>query len=507
VNAVTTVPRVKVLASGQEMPPADADRLEQVLVRQRLSQPTLCELTFHDPVGKLARADGVVPGQPLSVEVEGCTQPLFNGEVTALEYRYEPDRGQMVRVRGYDLLHRLRKRQPVRVHLNVQLAGLAQEMLAGIGYTVRAKIPGPTWPRVIQHCQSDFELLADLAQRAGLFLTMRGTVLHVVTLEGTGEAVPLALGETLLEAEVEMNVDTACRETHAAGWNFALAEPHRGSATRPRSGRAVTAGIQPYDTGGTGEATFTGMAAAHAGILEAHAQAELDRRVAGELIISGTAHGNPKLAAGGLASVEGLAEPFCGHYVLTSVTHTIRRETGFITEFSSAPPGPVVAPQPVPPSILGIVTSIDDPDGLGRVRASLPAFNDLVTEWLCVVTPGGGTKKGLVALPDTGDRVLIMPAPGDPAFGVVLGSIPGSQNLPDTGIDAGQVVRYSFQTPGGQRVRLDDAGNLIRLENKDGSFLEMKPGAVMLHSNTDLTIEAPGHNVVIQGERIDFKRK
>src|SRR5262249_27128246 len=130
--------------------------------------------------------------------------------------------------------------------------------------------------------------------------------------------------------------------------------------------------------------------------------------------------------------------------------------------------------------VVGVVTRIDDPEGLGRVRAKLPAIGNLETEWMCVLTPGGGHDKGLVGIPDVGDQVLIATVAGDPALGIVLGAICGSKGLPDTGIEGTGVVRYSFQTSGGQRVRLDDKRKHVRVENSDGSFIDMTPERVTL---------------------------
>src|SRR5262249_46851688 len=154
-----------------------------------------------------------------------------------VEYLYEPDYGQVVRVRGYDLLHRLRKRQPVRIHLDVKLPDLAAEMVGELGLSVEAAETGPVFRRIIQYCQSDLELLTEVGRNAGLYLTLQDDVVYLVTLEGRGSAMKLELGGALLEARVEMNADGICREVHADGWDPSVAEWSRGSASRPRSGR------------------------------------------------------------------------------------------------------------------------------------------------------------------------------------------------------------------------------------------------------------------------------
>jgi phage protein D/phage baseplate assembly protein gpV len=504
VKALLSIPRLTLSLAGKDLPALHMQQLENLVVRHRLSQSSLCELTFRDPRGDLAASNLCIPGMPLSLEANGFAQTLFKGEITAVEHVYEPDSGQVVRVRAYDLLQRLRKRQPVRIHVDVKLPDLAAEMVKELGLSVEAAHTGPVFRRVIQHCQSDLELLTEMARSAGLYLTLQDGVVYIVTMEGRGAPIRLALGSTLLEAHVEMNADGVCREVRADGWDPSVAEWSRGTASRPRSARSIEARMQPADTGGTGEVTI-GNLSMDTRMLESRAQSELDRRAAAEVTLWGVAQGNPDLVPGKPVEVEGLTAAFCGTYVVTQVTHTITRTAGFVSEFSTVPPH-FTPPARLIGHVVGVVTRIDDPEGLGRVRAKLPAIGDLETEWMCVLTPGGGHDKGLVAIPDVGDQVLIATAAGDPALGVVLGAICGSKGLADTGIHDTSVVRYLFQTPGGQRIRLDDQRKQVRVENSDGSFIEMTPDHVKLHCNTDLTIEAPGRNLVLQAQKIDFRR-
>jgi phage baseplate assembly protein gpV len=108
--------------------------------------------------------------------------------------------------------------------------------------------------------------------------------------------------------------------------------------------------------------------------------------------------------------------------------------------------------------------------------------------------------------PDVGDLVLVLCPHADPARGIVLGGLYGMDAHPDPGVEDGAVKRFTLRTPGGQVLKLDDTGQIIRFDNSDGSFVELAPGTVKLHSNVDLEIEAPGQAVVIRGSTIDFQQ-
>jgi uncharacterized protein involved in type VI secretion and phage assembly len=505
-NSLLTLPNLVIELDGAPLPAQDARALTQVRVQQRLSLPTLCELTFSEPDGPMGNAVSPAMGASLRVATEDCPTPLFEGELTALEYDYEPSGGRIVRLRGYDRLHRLRKRQPVRAHVQVDFAGLARELVADLGFSVEAAEAGPLRAQIIQSHQSDLELLRECGERCGLYFTLRGEVLHVLTLDGTGEpALPLELGDSLLEARLVVNGDAACRTVSASGWDPLRVERHGGQASASRVERGCLAGAPPESVNGAGERALVDEIVQNDAQAEALAQAELDRRGGQEVTLRGVAQGDPRLRPGVSVALTGAAATLAGRYALTSVDHTIDPERGFLSELSTVPPVP-------PPrdrgavAALGIITRVDDPDHLGRVKASLPAYQDVETGWMSVLAAGAGKGKGLIMLPGTGDRVLLLFAQGDPAQGVVLGGLTGANGAPDWGVVNGAARRFSFKTPGGQSVQFNDAGGVARLSNAAGSFVELSPLRVKIHAAANLEIEAPGRAVVVRGETIDFQR-
>ena len=66
------------------------------------------------------------------------------------------------------------------------------------------------------------------------------------------------------------------------------------------------------------------------------------------------------------------------------------------------------------------------------------AENPLVNV-LCL---GGGASKGIIALPNVGDRVLLLLAHGDPAAAIVLGGLYGMDGIPDSGNRAPEIFHH-----------------------------------------------------------------
>jgi phage baseplate assembly protein gpV/phage protein D len=506
VTAVHDLPRLRVALAGAPLDLARSGALRWLRVSQALSAPAQCELVFQLPDQDLART-GVAPGTAITVDVENTA--LFAGEVTAAEHVYRAARYQELRIRAYDPLHRLQKRQTLRALTDVDLAAVARELLDGAG--IAAEVTGDAaavrWPSLLQHDQTDFELLRELCERTGQYFVLRGDQLHLLTLEGiAGDAPSLALGRELLDATFELNAAPSCGSVVARGWDPARALAFEGQAGAPRTGRVADDRVDRSEVGAADERLLgglTGAGEAHAQLL---AQAELDRATAAELTVRGTAQGDPALRPGAAIRITGVAARLAGSYVLTEVTHTVDPELGYLTQLASAPPPPSPRADGPGTMALGRVSSVDDPDRLGRVRVRLPAFGGLETGWLQVLGAGAGAKKGLCILPDTDDQVLVSLVRGDLGQAIVLGGLYGDAN-PDPGVEGGSVRRFSLQTAGGQRLYFDDQRRTLRLADAKGSYFELGPEGVIVHAAVPLTIEAPGKRLVFRAAAIDFEKR
>jgi uncharacterized protein involved in type VI secretion and phage assembly len=506
VKPIVALPRIDVSINGEKLADEDLATLSEVRVRSALSVPAQCELTFLNAPTSFGAGSAPSPGLALEVRVRGVDAPLFTGEITALEFGYEPSGSRKLRLRGYDVLHRLRKRQPVRAHVQVTVADLARELLADDGVEVEANEPGPLWRRIFQARQSDFDLLVEVAARCGLYVAAREDSVHLMTLEGLDQTIDLTLGETLLEARIEVNSDASCRKVTAAAWDTSRIEPRAGEASTARSGREVEAEATAASVGGSDERIIANRTAQSGQHADALAQAELDLRIGAEVTFWGVADGDPNLMPGTRIKVDGVDDPVAGTYVLTAVTHTLDSFRGFVSEISTSPP---ILPRRTEGGLvgtLGIVADIADPEKLGRIRVSLPAMSDIESDWMGIVSAGGGQGKGLIMLPEVGDQVLVLAQGDDLTQGLVLGGLHGLKVPPDWGIEDGAVKSFGLFTLGGNKLKFDDGRKSIRLEDTTGSYVELAPGKVLIHANTDLELEAPGRAMKIRAATIDFER-
>ena len=504
-KSVTSLPEVTLTVGGSALGAPDVAGLAEVRVQQRLSMPSLCELVFTDPPGPLPPLATFAPGSDLGIAVAGSDDGLFTGDVTAVEQVYGPDRGREVRVRAYDRIHRLRKRHQVRTHLDVTARSLAEDLVSDIGLSVDAEEEGPIWKMVIQDRQSDLELLGETLERCGLYYALRRQTLHLFSLRGTGDAIELQLGDTLLEVTLQLNGDPACRTVAISGWDPLTAAPFAGQASSGRLPSPPLDVVAPEQLSGDGKLFLVNEHLSSDGQADAIAGGELDQRLGSETTLEALAEGDPALRPGTVVTVSGTDNSFADQFTLTAVDHTIDVRMGFVSRLSSQPLAVAKRPRTAEATI-GVVTRVDDPDSKGRVKVRLPTIGDLETDWMEVVAIAAGSGKGLVALPDVKDTVLVLLPFQDPAAGLVLGGLYGAGGAPVAGgVDGGAVRVFSLLTAGGMKLTFDDANQRIRMEDAAGSFLELAKQKVTLQAATDLEISAPGKQIRIRGSAVDFE--
>lgn len=502
---VINLPELSIEIDGNKLGRDILQNLRELRVHQKLSLPSLCEMILTENDKKLFDTEILVPGAMIKVYVEKSPDPIFSGQITACYYDHGPSQQCQIKVRGYDILHKLRKRRNIKAQSGFTLAQLAHLLVADLGVNVEAIEEGPIFQQAVQFRQSDFELLQEIAERSNLYFILRNNVLFIISLKGLGAPVPLSLGTSLLQASIEVNADPLCRSVTLTGWNPRNAQTTQSKVKKPSVKRAVSEKISEKDFGT--DATYflvdETIQNEEQGI--ALAQAELDRQAAREVCFWGTAEGDPGLQPGTPIDVNNLSRSFNGHYVLTEVSHVINQIEGYVTKFNTLPPKKHVR-QKSTITTIGRVSQVEDPENLGRVCVILSNYGNVETGWCQVVIPGAGKKKGIIALPNVNDQVLVLLINEDPAEAIVLGGVYGNLSPPDSGISKGETVRFTLTTAQGQQISLDDVKKTLRIENNKGSFVELTPDVLRIHSATGLVIEAPGENIEICGKNIDFKQ-
>jgi uncharacterized protein involved in type VI secretion and phage assembly len=157
----------------------------------------------------------------------------------------------------------------------------------------------------------------------------------------------------------------------------------------------------------------------------------------------GEAYGHPQLTAGKTVKLTNMGKRFSGKYFVTAATHVFN-EQGYVTTFAISGRQPTsvadilneqtcdTAGQGLIRGVVpAVVTNLNDPQSLGRVKVKFPWLGDNVeSTWVRVVAPMGGGGRGFMYIPEIDDEVLIAFEHGDPHRPYLIGGLWNNKDKP-----------------------------------------------------------------------------
>lgn len=161
-----------------------------------------------------------------------------------------------------------------------------------------------------------------------------------------------------------------------------------------------------------------------------------------------------------------------------------------------------------------LVSDVQDPDGQGRVRIRLPWATDpegnTYEIWARLATMMAGAERGTWFIPEPEDEVLVAFAGGDPAQPIVIGALWNGADAPPESMDSNNNLRsitsrsgihlvfddtdgnvkFSVETPGGQKIVCNDAPASIEMSDSNGNRVTLDSGGITLDTGMNVTINA-----------------
>jgi uncharacterized protein involved in type VI secretion and phage assembly len=147
-----------------------------------------------------------------------------------------------------------------------------------------------------------------------------------------------------------------------------------------------------------------------------------------------------------------------------------------------------------------------DPEGLGRVKLELAWLADgFETDWARVATPMAGSARGLYALPEVGDEVLVGFEHGRPGSPYVLGALWNGKDRPPDSNGDGRNDRRSLTSRSGHVIRLTDADGEERVEildrtGRNSVVLDTAANTVTISADLDVVVRAARGRLTLSGE-------
>ena len=153
---------------------------------------------------------------------------------------------------------------------------------------------------------------------------------------------------------------------------------------------------------------------------------------------------------------------------------------------------------------VAIVTNVQDPDKLGRVKICFPRLpGKPESDWARVVQPAAGAGRGFYWLPEVEDEVLVAFERGESHRPYVVGALWNGKDKPMQDAYADDNTTRMIQTKSGHQIILSDkegeekiviadkSGNrTVTFDVKNKKFLiEAKEGDVEIHAEKKIVLD------------------
>jgi phage protein D/phage baseplate assembly protein gpV len=531
---------------GQNVPQDFVDAMDEVVVDTSLHLPGMFTILLRDYELKWVDSSLLDIGKEVEISIKtgdelgGLSGQLITGEITALEPDFSAEGETHLLVRGYDKSHRLHRDRKTRTFQQVSDSDLASRIANEVGLTPTVDTTSVTYPYVLQNNQTNMEFLLARAERIGYQVYAADGKLHFKKGEASqGEGPEIAYKEALSSFRPRLTAAHQANSVTVKGWDPKGKQAITGQATPSSSlnqgGMTQTGGAKTQ--GAFGSATEVVVALPVATADEANALATgLSNDIGREFVqAEGVCSGDPRVKAGWTIKITGLGTRFSGKYFVTSATHVLNAdsfETSFtisgrqpntISHLLDSGNGHGQSRGLVQGVVPAMVTNLNDPDKLGRVKIKYAWLGEIESDWVRIAAPMAGAQRGFYYLPEVNDEVLVAFEHGDVHRPYIIGVLWNSQDKPPEGTaDAvgsdGKVNQRVLKTRQGHLIILDDkqgeeqinvkskSGHTVILDDKSGSekitirdktgnnemVIDSTANSMTIKVNGDFTVDAKG---------------
>ncbi|NJP11710.1 MAG: baseplate assembly protein [Leptolyngbyaceae cyanobacterium RU_5_1] len=154
----------------------------------------------------------------------------------------------------------------------------------------------------------------------------------------------------------------------------------------------------------------------------------------------------------------------------------------------------------------GVVTDIEDPLLIGRIKARVPdVMGDLESGWAMPCAPFGGSSTGFFVLPKVGAGVWMEFEQGDPDYPIWSGCWWGSMTEMPPVLLTPPYKKLLIKTEGGQTILLDDTPGVggITLETSTGHKIVMNSQGIEIATAQGASIKLTGPQILLNNGALE----
>jgi uncharacterized protein involved in type VI secretion and phage assembly len=157
----------------------------------------------------------------------------------------------------------------------------------------------------------------------------------------------------------------------------------------------------------------------------------------------------------------------------------------------------------MPGVVTGIVKSLNDPSGQGRIQLQFPWLSDATrSSWAPVAAPLAGKGRGAFFMPEVDDEVLVAFEHGNFDHPYIVGFLWNGVDMPPESTNQNRVL----VTPGGHTLRFEDKSGQRRIKLKSAGghqiAIDDVSNTVVISTNsgaTKITLDDNANSIELLG--------
>lgn len=445
-------------------------------------------------------------------------------EIVSIEPSFGVGNTTSFLIRAYDKTQRLRRGSTTRVFSKMTDAAIIKKICGDYGISTAIKGLTTKHEYVIQNNQSDWEFIMSRVQMFGCACQVDNKgklVVGPVEKKSSGKSVTLEYPDECIRFTPRVTVARQVAEVEVLAYDSSTAQPVKSKAKVKavlNGGGMALASEAKKGVQAKSRLLITADPSVKTAVAKLYADGAANQVGMESVDATGVCLGKTDLVAGGTVKIEGVGKRFSGKYILSGVTHRFQSNGSFTTEFSvSNTPhfGQLLYEKIVDQNnnqvegvVVGIVTNIEDPEKMGRVKLKFPWLGeDIESDWARVATPMASTKAGIFFPLAINDEVLVCFERGDANRPFVVGSLftKKIKHPNDKAVEKDKVNFLTFKGRSGHYIEFTEtkgkeAISIIGLKDKSYLKFDTNKGNLDIKMMEDIKIACKNLTIESKGK-------
>lgn len=528
----------RVSVDGRRAPEELLTSIESIGIERSISLPDQFTVQVSDPDLTVAGSLVFRLGSSLEVwldETPGRSYKVMDGEVSGITLAAGDS--SALTITGFDLSHRLTRGVVNERYVDMTDSEIIGQIARRHRLTARTARTEIRHPYLLQ-TNSDYDFLDTRADQLGFEWWVEDSELHFAP-ASERKTKRAEWGVDVSGLNVRASSATRVKEASVRVWDednqrtITTSEPVGVDADALGVNAPSVLGLfsgLPRDSSYQGETMTNTVVTADAAEAQVLVAGVAKQAESGQLSVSGQVDGMADLRPGMWLEIVESPGGLDGWYHVVQVSHSITNDS--VTGSVQVGPAPETeladlmadslddAPErnwAQSGLVVGKVSDLSDPDGLGRVKVLFPTLGDGVeSDWARVISAGGAEGRGFQVIPEVGDEVVVGFQSGDTRAAFVLGGVWSSTFQPpratSDSVAEDVVVRRSWFSRLGHSIEFfdgslaEDQGVMIELAGGDTSFW-LGMDRVELRSSNEISVKTDGDLVLEAKGALSMKAK